>query len=72
MRTCVHFAALLALSASSASAADSWSKPTTHIRGRLVAEQGEIKGKPAVLLFVELENTGPLRRSVVTHGLRPQ
>ena len=48
-------------------AADAWSKPVADIRGRLVAETREVKGKPAIVLFVELENTGPLRRGVVTH-----
>jgi hypothetical protein len=47
--------------------ADSWSKPIADIRGRLIAETREVKGKPFVQLWVELENTGSLRRSVVTH-----
>lgn len=60
-------AALLLGLAGPATAADAWSKPAADIRGRLVAESREVKGKPVLLLFVELENTGPLRRGVVTH-----
>ena len=67
MRAYVLFGALLALSTAKAGAADAWSKPIADIRGRLVAETREVKGKPVILLFVELENTGPLRRGVVTH-----
>jgi hypothetical protein len=66
MRDCIPFAAMLAL-ATATQAAESWSKPVANIRGRLVTEQRESKGKPVVLLFVELENTGPLRRGIVTH-----
>jgi hypothetical protein len=46
---------------------EGWSKPKTDLRGRLVAEVREIKEQQVVNLFVELENTGSLRRSVVTH-----
>lgn len=67
MRTYVPFLALLALSAAVAGAAESWSKPIADIRGRLVAGQREVNGKSVVQLWVELENTGPLRRGVVTH-----
>jgi hypothetical protein len=66
MRTCILFVALLALSKVS-QADDAWSQPIADIRGRLVAQAREFKGKPVVLLWVELENTGSLRRGVVTH-----
>ena len=67
MRVLVLFAALLTLSTSRVTAADTWSKPIADVRGRLIAEQRQMKGKPVIQLWVELENTGPLRRSVVTH-----
>jgi hypothetical protein len=67
MRAFVLLASLLALSTTTATAADTWSKPITDLRGRLVAEPRKVKGKPVVELWIDLENTGPLRRSVVAH-----
>lgn len=50
-----------------AAAADAWSKPVADIRGRLVVETREVKGRQVIELWVELHNMGDLRRSVVTH-----
>jgi hypothetical protein len=46
---------------------DGWSKTAADLRGRLVAEVREVKERQVVHLGVELENTGSLRRTVVTH-----
>jgi hypothetical protein len=48
-------------------AEEAWSKTVADVRGRLIAETREVKGRRVIELWVELYNAGSLRRSVVTH-----